>query len=113
MNAETTIPLEEHSELAGVAFIQDYVEFHFDGSILRAIADPTIKMEGQIVNRSDQGWRDALCSLIGKEILSIIITENKDCEIRFTTGELVKIDLSARSESLHFVPGPNQPLEVW
>ena len=27
-------------ELSEVAFVRDYVEFHFDGPVLRALADP-------------------------------------------------------------------------
>jgi hypothetical protein len=110
----TTIPLEKHSDLAGVAFIRDYVEFHLDGPILRAMVDPIIKIKDRIITAADKGWRDALCGLIGKEIQAITITENKNCEICFTSGELVQVDLStAEPESLHFLPGPNQPLEVW
>jgi len=114
MSAVTTIPLEEHCELSGVAFIRDYVEFHFDGPVLRALVDPVVDVSNRIVASSDTDWRNALCALIGREVTKLEIKENVVCEVTFISGESVKIDLSTgEAESLHFVPGPNQAIEVW
>lgn len=114
MSIASTIPLDEHCELAGIAFVRDYIEFHFDGPILRALVDPIVFLSNRTVASTDTGWRDALCSLIGKEIAKIEIRENETCELRFITGESARIDLStSEAESLHFVPGSNQPIQVW
>lgn len=114
MSTTSTIQLDEHCELAGIAFVRDYTEFHFDGPVLRALVDPIVLLSNRTVASTDSGWRDALCSLIGKEIAKVQISDGEVCELRFVTGEAVKINLSTReAESLHFVPGPNKPIEVW
>jgi hypothetical protein len=108
------IQLEEDSELAGVAFVRDYIEFYFDGPILRALIDPTVTIGNHLSRSSDEGWRNTLCSLIGKKIKTLSIEENATCELVFVSGEIVSIDLATgEAESVHFVRGPNQPLQVW
>ena len=37
-------------EVNAVSFVMDYVEFHFNGPVLRAIADP-------VVHRGQQWWQ--------------------------------------------------------
>ena len=34
-------------ELAAVAFVRDYVEFHFDGPVLTSLTDPIAVVDGE------------------------------------------------------------------
>ena len=52
-------------EFNAVAFVMDYVEFDFNGPILRALSPPRLEHEGGIFTFPEPGSRDALCSLIG------------------------------------------------
>ena len=55
-------------ELSTVAFVRDYVEFHFDGPILRSLARPIVCAGSARHEFPEVGSRDALCDLIGREV---------------------------------------------
>lgn len=107
--------------LAGVAFVRDYVELLFDGPILRCYAAPKVLAEGQTLRFPEKGSRDALCSLIGAEVvavqageesLSIEVDGNRRVLIDFT------VEWDAGREAAEFIPlvegrlAPEQKL-VW
>jgi hypothetical protein len=48
--------------------VRDYVELHFDGPVLRCLADPVVDTAGDPVAFPQPGSRDALCELIGREV---------------------------------------------
>lgn len=104
-------------EISAVAFVQDYVEFHFSGPILRCIADPSVICEGAEFTFPERGSRDALCKTIGASIREIALTEDES--MRFTTSNgcevIIPLDESARKagEAMHLTAGINQPLQVW
>jgi hypothetical protein len=103
--------------LSGVAFVQDYVEFHYDGMILRSFTAASIILAGRRFTFPQQGSRDAFCSLIGRVVEKVEIKENNCIDIAFGKDAklTIPLGLSARSgpEAAHFVPGENQPIEVW
>jgi hypothetical protein len=103
--------------MSAVSFVHDYVEFHFDGKILRALARPSVHAQGQAAAFPEPGSRDALCSLIGKSVVNVIVREGESIEVRFDGSAAIKVPLSelARTgpEAAHFVSGNNQPIEVW
>ena len=103
-------------ELSAVCFVRDYVEFHFDGPVLRAISNPLVMSGGAISRYPAPGSRDHLCELIGSTVKSILIRENDACEIVTSTGKIViPLDPDSRRdpEAMHFVPGVNMPVSVW
>jgi hypothetical protein len=52
--------------LASVEFVQDYVQFHFDGPNLTAYTLPSIAASSSAhIAPGAAGWRDALCNQIG------------------------------------------------
>ena len=57
--------------LNAVAFVMDYVEFHFNGPVLRAFTNPVVDAGGSQIAFDQPGSRDALCSLIGAEVGSV------------------------------------------
>jgi hypothetical protein len=104
-------------QLSGVAFVQDYVEFHYDGKILRSLTPPCVTLAGSKVTFPQRGSRDAFCSLIGRAVQEVRLKENDSIEIVFGESAAITIPLNpgARTgpEAAHFVPGENQPMEVW
>jgi hypothetical protein len=57
-------------EVGSVCFVRNYVEFHFDGPILRSLANPVIEISGRRFEHPQAGSRDALCQLIGHSVQS-------------------------------------------
>jgi hypothetical protein len=103
--------------LSGIAFVQDYVELHFDGRILRALSPPTLEYDGKPYRFPEAGSRDALCRLIGERVERVDVDDESRIAVVFMNGATVAISLrqSDRTgpEAAHFVPGDNQPIEVW
>jgi len=119
MEAITTTGLNAllGEQLSGVAFVQDYVEFHYDGKILRSLAPPSVSLAGDSSAFPHRGSRDALCSLIGRTVERIQVEEGDRIEVRFAGDATITIPLNASArtgpEAAHFVPGENRPMEVW
>lgn len=103
--------------LSGIAFVQDYVEMHYDGRILRALANPAVVVHGNRYRFPDQGSRDALCLLIGKVVEDVLIEEGSKISVSFADGAVlvIPLDIASRTgpEAAHYVPGIDQPIEVW
>lgn len=91
-----------------VAFVMDYVEFHFNGPVLRALTDPIVEHGGVRVKFPSPGSRDALCALIGTEVESVTLQEGDRIELRTNRGHTLAIPLDSSSrvgpEAAHFVP---------
>jgi hypothetical protein len=106
-------------ELSAVCFVRDYVELHFDGPILRALAPLRFTSHSgrDMIAQGAAGWRDDLCSLIDLEVEDVIMDENKAITLRFIGGDQITIPLDPESrvglEAAHFVPYPRAPLIVW
>lgn len=103
--------------LSGVAFVQDYVEFQFDGMIVRSLTMPVVATDNARYLFPEPGSRDALCALIGAVVQSVMVREGREIEISMSGGSKVKIPLVANEnsgpEAAHFVSGLNQPIDVW
>lgn len=105
----------EGYELSAVSFVRDYVEFHFDGPILRAITPPAVNLSKGEFKFEMNGWRDALCSLIGRKVESIVLNKSQ-IALSFEGGGEIKIPLTPTGnavEAMHFVPAGHGPLQVW
>lgn len=103
--------------LSAVAFVQDYVELHFDGPIVRALSNPLVAIGAKTYRFPGGGSRDALCSLIGHPLSQVTVRDGRALELAFEKGEIVTIPLGEADrrgpEAAHFVPGINQPIQVW
>jgi hypothetical protein len=107
-------------ELSAVAFVRDYVEFHFDGPVLRALAAPILRDGGAQPRFPEAGSRDALCALIGRQVAGVEVDDERAIRLRFEGGAEVEIPVGplggagpARPESAHFVAGTGFPVQVW
>jgi len=103
--------------LSGVAFVQDYVEFHFDGKILRSLTPPSVTLKGVTFTFPQQGSRDALASLIGRVVDRIEVHSDDRIQLVFEDGSVLRVPLGSENrtgpEAAHFVPGEDLPIEVW
>ncbi len=79
--------------LASVEFVQDYVQFHFDGPTLTAYTPPTITLQSSTpLAWGDAGYRDALCEQIGSVVLRGEVQPQKMC-LSFLGGGVLEISL--------------------
>ena len=104
-------------EISGVAFVRDYVEFHFDGPILRSISDPYVTIGEATYRFSKAGSREALCRVIGSTVESLELVEGEHFEFSTSNGCRIRIALDAANqkhgEAMHLTAGANQPLRTW
>lgn len=107
----------EGEPVSAVCFVQDYVELHFDGPILRCLVGPVLKTHAFEGVFPDNGSRDALCSLIGESIRRLALVDEEELEIEFSSNSKLIVPLNpARrygAEAMHFVPRVDGPIQVW
>ena len=117
MTAETRLREVIGRPASAIAFVHDYVELHFDGQIVRALAAPSVRRDDAVISFPERGSRDALCELIGRKAVNVIVRAGETIELRFDGDAVVQIPLTQEfrygPEAAHFVPGENQPIEVW
>jgi hypothetical protein len=94
----------------------DYVEFHFNGPVRRALASVTVRSRSREATFPGTGSCDALCELIGGVVREVEIKEDQEILLSFIDGEELRTSLSEKDrsgpEAAHFVPGPNMPIQV-
>jgi hypothetical protein len=95
-------------QLNAVSFVMDYVEFHFNGPVLRALSFPVLDYQERRVRFPEPGSRDALCSLIGSDVAAVEVREHDRIELRTKQGHILTIPLDEASyrgaEAAHFIP---------
>jgi hypothetical protein len=104
-------------EISAVCFVRDYVEFHFDGSVLRSLSNPSAFVDGTEHRFPNPGSRDALCRMIGSTVRALKLQDHRALEVTTTDDCKLTIPLSAKNlggpEAMHFVPQWNGPMQVW
>jgi len=105
-------------QLSAVSFVIDYVEFHFDGPVLRVFTNPTISTtEGQF-RFPDAGSRDALCTAIQDIVRDVEIHEHDQVILNFVSGRKITVPIQqdgyTMGEAFTFqMQLCDSPLEVW
>ena len=104
-------------EISAVCFVRDYVEFHFDGSILRSLSNPTVFVHGTQHRFPEPGSRDALCRVIGSTVRAMTVVEHQALKLTTTDDCEITVPLDAKNprwpEAMHFVSHLNGPVQVW
>lgn len=77
-------------EVSAISFVRDYVEIHFDGPVVRLFDGPNIISKSDCIRFPSHGSRDSLCSLIGKRVLKIELSESSlnlyfECDFRISS----------------------------
>jgi len=101
-------------ELSGVSFVRDYIEFLFDGPVLRVMSEPEARLAQQSGTFPNSPFRDVACALIGSTI-SGTGEERNALIISFDTGGTIRVPLfseDAGPEVVHFVPWADGALDV-
>lgn len=103
-------------EVNGVCFVMDYIELHFNGPVLRLLADPTLSHEGRRLTFPDADFSHAVRELI-RERLTAIRGDDNQLELQFTGGRLLSVSLDPASnptgESLHYIAEPGGDVQIW
>ncbi len=99
-----------------VSFVMDYVEFHFNGQVVRALSSPAVQIGSTRTTFPDAGSRDALCSLIGDAVAEIEVDEESSLRLLFTSGARLSVPLDSAhrvgAEALHFMKD-GQFVVIW
>ena len=103
--------------ISAVCFVQDYVELHFNGPILRCLTPPLIFAGNTKKRFGDPGSRDLLCSLIGSEVKEVAVEDDIAITLILDAGNIISVPLDEASresyEAAHFLREINGPLLVW
>lgn len=103
-------------ELAAVSFVRDYVEFWFDGPILRALTNPSVTIGGRTFAYPEPESFEKLAKQVGARVEELVIEDGISCRFRLSNGSQVSIPLvdPSLSEAMHFaIPGTHLTLQVW
>ena len=103
--------------VSAVCFVMDYVEFHFDGPILRSLSNPILEFRGNEWLFPSPGSRDALCSVIGAKVESVEVDDDLRIRVGFDSGHMITVPLDPGSrigpEAAHFVSEADRVMDVW
>jgi hypothetical protein len=80
------------AELFTVAFVLDYIQFHFQSDaihgIVTAYTNPVVLVDGREHSNLCGAWRDAMCSLMPRHVVRVSVDE----------GVAITIDLEGSSK---------------
>lgn len=82
-----------------IIFIEDYIQITFNGPILTAYVWPVIQMDGHTYTTDDLGYRNKLCSLIGKKVIRAEFKNDNYIKLEFVNDINFTISL-AENESV-------------
>ena len=97
MKARRTIESLVGEELNTVAFVMDYVEFHFNGPVLRAFTAPRVSPGTDLPTFPEPGSRDVLCTLIGASVQAVEVRDEEHIRLDFADGRSLTIPLDFAS----------------
>lgn len=113
---------DDLNKLAGepinaVSFVMDYVEFHFNGPVLRSYTNPRIKDGNTIIVFDEPGSRDALCSIIEDVVSDIVVEEDRAIVVNLKSNRqlIIPLDQASRTgiEAANYVDQSCNMLIVW
>ena len=114
---ERTVESLAGEELSAVSFVRDYVEFHFDDPVLRALTNPRVEIDGETISFPEPGSRDRLCALIGRMVRQVDARERVHIRLAFQGGATLTLPLDEAShvgpEAAHFQGHLTAPVQVW
>lgn len=122
MPDETDLVPLLRGDLDTVSFVRDYVELRVDYNIVRCMTGPIVRVADGEVRFPDPGSRDALCGLIGSDVISAQVNDDA-IELVMSSGPtlVLPLDLASRAlsdgrvipEAVHLVPAdPRGELDV-
>ena len=74
--------------LSSVVFVADYVQFDFNGPRLSCFVWPVVRVDGHELRFGEPGYRDALCSLLLRDVTEATDTPEHGIVVTFGADEL-------------------------
>ena len=103
--------------VSAVCFVQNYVEFHFDGSIVRALSNPRLTLDDTVWRFPEPGARESFCNVIGAVVETVDVDDELSIVLRFDSGHTLFVPLDHESrvgpEAAHFVSELDHIMHVW
>jgi hypothetical protein len=97
--------------LSSIEFVQDYIQFRFDGPCLTTITLPSLRLGNATINPGNDGYADHLLSEIGKRISKVFVTTD-ELVVTFTNDAALVVSLRERdyrgAEALNYKSGAGQ-----
>lgn len=107
-----------HQQLSAVSFVRDYIEFHFDGTILRAMGDVVISSVNKTdaVHIGNTDFSNNAIKLIGQSVQNIDIHDG-NCIVEFSGAQSLRIrmvpDELSGPEAMHLKKHGETKIHVW
>jgi hypothetical protein len=76
-----------------VTFVMDYLQLGFSGYGFNMNSWPTITIQNRTLAHEDDGYRDALCSLIGKTLTAVDEYLDQGLILQFENGSSISLSL--------------------
>ena len=76
-----------NQQVSAVVFVQDYLQLNFDGKRLTVNVWPKLVTDGHELTFGETGYRDALCSLIGRTVVDTSESET-ELVLKFDVGRV-------------------------
>lgn len=103
--------------LVGVQFVMDYLKLNFDTSEMTILSSIQVSISGLISNSFQSGFRDRICSLIGRKILEATGVRNKYLLLKFDEDASILISLKPEDregpEAVMFETRSGMKWSVW
>jgi len=114
-NAEDSdISSIEGEELSGVCFVRDYIEFHFDGPVLRLLGKVLVYRGGMSVSGDSSRLKNWICDNIGKSVESLNTNSANKLSIQFADGDRIELlSVGLGEEFAHFISFPDNRMQIW
>jgi hypothetical protein len=96
------------ADFAGVTFIRDYLQLHFDvGFLLNAYTPVTVCCGGASATLGENAFANLLVRQIGKVVCGVDLRSREALTIRFEDGSTIAVSLRLEDysgpEAIHFV----------
>jgi hypothetical protein len=79
--------------LSSVEFVQDYIQFRFDGPCVSTYTLPSVESpDHQRLQSGERGYRDALCDRIGSEVKAAGL-QDQEVFVLFSDGMALRVSL--------------------
>ncbi len=100
-------------QLSSVVFVQDYLQLDFDGNTITCYEWPTIVQGASRCAFGQSEYRNMLCCLISRIVVSTIFEEEKYLKIEFSETDKIEFNLSdATGEVIYFTFGKNEWISI-
>lgn len=85
----------EGNALSSVEFVQDYIQFRFDGPVLTSYSRPVIHMGSRVIKWAEPGYGDLFLTMVGSRVARTGL-EHEKVILELESG--IRISISLKNE---------------